>query len=284
MSADEIAGRPVRHHKRPKPSPVRTDGASKKEPKSGERAVSPLLFPRSSGKLKSRAGSSGPADSERMDAYMNRRTWAVLAAVILSVCLFAGCGGRGQDKPTMITKAPGTVRTTTTAGSGGSTEPNTPEAPETTAPTGTGSPADPTTPKTTAQTVAPDPGASAAGTAIASLANSLVGTTFKIGGVGPTEFDNPGFVYYCYKQNGITVPRKASAMAQDGTAVDRASLQAGDIVVFSNEIGGAADFVGIYVGSGKFVSCNNPNQPTGVQSLDTGYWAERFLSGRRYGG
>lgn len=87
----------------------------------------------------------------------------------------------------MITKAPGTVRTTTTAGSGGSTEPNTPEAPETTAPTGTGSPADPTTPKTTAQTVAPDPGASAAGTAIASLANSLVGTTFKIGGVGPTE-------------------------------------------------------------------------------------------------
>lgn len=183
----------------------------------------------------------------------------------------------------MITKAPGTVRTTT-ADSDGSTETNTPEAPETTAPTGTGSPADPTTSKTTAPTVAPDPGASATGTAIAALANSLVGTTFKLGGVGPTEFDNPGFVYYCYKQNGITVPRKASAMAQDGTAVDRASLQAGDIVVFSNEIGGTADFVGIYVGSGKFVSCNNPNQPTGVQSLDTGYWAQRFLSGQRYGG
>ncbi len=212
---------------------------------------------------------------------MNRRLWTALVAVLLSVCLFAGCGGRGGDEPTLITKAPGTRATTTATGAGGTTDP---ETPETTAPNGTDAPADPTTPKTTAPTVAPDPGASATGTAIAALANSLVGTTFKLGGVGPTEFDNPGFVYYCYKQNGITVPRKASAIVQDGTAVDRASLQAGDIVVFSNEIGGAADFVGIYVGSGKFVSCNNPKQPTGVQSLDTGYWSERFLSGRRYGG
>ena len=83
--------------------------------------------------------------------------------------------------------------------------------------------------------------------------------------------------------DGITVPRKASAMAAGGRDVGRDALQAGDIVVFSNEIGGTADFVGIYIGSGQFVSCNNPSQPTSVQSLSSGYWSERFLTARRYG-
>ena len=101
-----------------------------------------------------------------------------------------------------------------------------------------------------------------------------MGTSFKLGGVGPAEFDNPGFVYYCYRQ---------TAMAAGGREVVRDALQAGDIVVFSNEIGGTADFVGIYIGSGQFVSCNNPSQPTGAQSLSSGYWSERFLTARRYG-
>lgn len=140
-----------------------------------------------------------------------------------------------------------------------------------------------TSSRTAVPTVQPDPGSSGYRSAIAALANSLVGTSFKLGGVGPAEFDNPGFVYYCYRQNGITVPRKASAMAAGGREVVRDALQAGDIVVFSNEIGGTADFVGIYIGSGQFVSCNNPSQPTGAQSLSSGYWSERFLTARRYG-
>ena len=170
----------------------------------------------------------------------------------------------------MITKAPGSGRTTT--------------APSSPASTGVG-PSAPaaTSSRTAVPTVQPDPGSSATGSAIAALANSLVGTSFKLGGVGPAEFDNPGFVYYCYRQNGITVPRKASAMAAGGREVVRDALQAGDIVVFSNEIGGTANFVGIYIGSGQFVSCNNPSQPTGAQSLSSGYWSERFLTARRYG-
>lgn len=203
---------------------------------------------------------------------------AAFAAAILAVCFFAGCGGAGRNNPTLITKAPGSNRTTAFSGAQASDA-----APSTGAEGEEPAPSQATSPKTTAPTVSPDPGASATGTAIAALANSLVGTTFQLGGVGPDKFDNPGFVYYCYQQNGITVPRKASAMSQSGTAVGRDSLQAGDIVVFSNEIGGEADFVGIYVGSGQFVSCNNPSQPTGVYSLETGYWSERFLTARRYG-
>lgn len=211
--------------------------------------------------------------------HMRNRLFTVLAAAMLAMVLLAGCGTAGRNKPTMITKAPGSDRTTTT----NRTQTTAPSSPAGTNAEGPLSP-ESTSTKTTAPTVQPDPGASATGTAIAALANSLVGTSFKLGGVGPTEFDNPGFVYYCYKQNGITVPRKASAIAAGGTEVGREALQAGDIVVFSNEIGGAADFVGIYVGSGQFVSCNNPSQPTGVQSLSAGYWSERFLTARRYGG
>ena len=202
--------------------------------------------------------------------HMRTRMPAAFAAVLLAAVLLTGCGEAGRDAPTMITKAPGSGRTTT--------------APSSPASTGVG-PSGPaaTSSRTAVPTVQPDPGSSATGSAIAALANSLVGTSFKLGGVGPAEFDNPGFVYYCYRQNGITVPRKASAMAAGGREVVRDALQAGDIVVFSNEIGGTADFVGIYIGSGQFVSCNNPSQPTGAQSLSSGYWSERFLTARRYG-
>ena len=202
--------------------------------------------------------------------HMRTRMPADFAAVLLAAVLLTGCGEAGRDAPTMITKAPGSGRTTT--------------APSSPASTGVG-PSAPaaTSSRTAVPTVQPDPGSSATGSAIAALANSLVGTSFKLGGVGPAEFDNPGFVYYCYRQNGITVPRKASAMAAGGREVVRDTLQAGDIVVFSNEIGGTADFVGIYIGSGQFVSCNNPSQPTSVQSLSSGYWSERFLTARRYG-
>lgn len=202
--------------------------------------------------------------------HMRTRMPAAFAAVLLAAVLLTGCGEAGRDAPTMITKAPGSGRTTT--------------APSSPASTGVG-PSAPaaTSSRTAVPTVQPDPGSSATGSAIAALANSLVGTSFKLGGVGPAEFDNPGFVYYCYRQNGITVPRKASAMAAGGREVVRDALQAGDIVVFSNEIGGTAYFVGIYIGSGQFVSCNNPSQPTGAQSLSSGYWSERFLTARRYG-
>ena len=202
--------------------------------------------------------------------HMRTRMPAAFAAVLLAAVLLTGCGEAGRDAPTMITKAPGSGRTTT--------------APSSPASTGVG-PSAPaaTSSRTAVPTVQPDPGSSATGSAIAALANSLVGTSFKLGGVGPAEFDNPGFVYYCYRQNGITVPRKASAMAAGGREVVRDALQAGDIVVFSNEIGGTADVVGIYIGSGQFVSCNNPSQPTGAQSLSSGYWSERFLTARRYG-
>ncbi len=197
-----------------------------------------------------------------------------LLAVSLCAC------GNDSINPTVITKAPEDVvmrtETTTTI----ATTATTIYVPEwtdpvtgTTAPTGNAG-------TTTSVSIA-DADASESGKAIAQLAVSLIGTPFVAGGAGPDGFDNPSFVVYCYKQNGYTVPRKASAMATWGEDVPPDQLQAGDILVFANDIGGEAQFCGIYIGNEQFVSCNNPETPTAAQKLDAKYWGPRFIGARR---
>ena len=198
----------------------------------------------------------------------------VLLAFSLCAC------GNDTINPTVITKAPEDVvmrtETTTTV----ATTTTTVYVPEWVNPT-----TDATTPTGNAGTSTSisiaDADASESGKAIAQLAVSLIGTPFVAGGAGPDGFDNPSFVVYCYKQNGYTVPRKASAMATWGEDVAPDQLQAGDILVFANDVGGEAQFCGIYIGNEQFVSCNNPDSPTKAQKLDAKYWGPRFLCARR---
>lgn len=116
---------------------------------------------------------------------------------------------------------------------------------------------------------------------IVALAKELIGTEYADGGQGPDTFDNSGFVYYVCKENGVKIPRRSSEIASAGEEVARNSLLPGDIVVFSNEIGGSAGFVGIYVGDDQFIACNNSKTPTKLQNMAVQYWEDRFLSGRR---
>lgn len=125
-------------------------------------------------------------------------------------------------------------------------------------------------------------GSSEIGNAIAKLAASLVGTPYAAGASGPDSFDNPGFVTYCYRQSGFTVPRRATAMMTYGREVNPDEIQPGDIMIFCNEIGEEAGFVGIYIGDNRFISCNNPESPTKVQKLNASYWSQRFLAARRF--
>ena len=200
-------------------------------------------------------------------------------AAVLCVSLCA-CGSE-PPASTVITKAPQDVVIRTQATTTVATTTTT--LPDFMFPTTTtgGSVADgqPTTTPTTI--VINDSEASESGKAIAQLAVSLIGTPFEFGGNGPDSFDNPGFVMYCYKQNGFSVPSKASKMTTWGEDVPPDMLQAGDIVLFANEIGGEASFCGIYIGDEQFVACNNPDSPTKVQKLDSSYWGPRFVAARR---
>ena len=116
---------------------------------------------------------------------------------------------------------------------------------------------------------------------IVSTAKSLIGASFEYGKDGPDTFDNSGFVYYCCKQNGVKIARRTSEMTGSGRSVGRDELKPGDVVLFSNEIAKSADFTGIYIGNGQFISCNTETSPVGIRSLTSGYWADRFIEGRR---
>ena len=204
-----------------------------------------------------------------------------LLAILTVVMLLTSLSACGDDSPeaTVITKSQvnkPTVSTTTT----------TTTTPTTTA-SGVLDASDPTSAsQATGTTVMPSIGTSEGnsetGDAIAQLAISLIGTPFNSSNKIPDGFDNPGFVAYCYRQNGYTIPRKASQMIDYGLDVNPEQIQPGDILVFCNEIGGEAGFVAIYIGDNQFVACANPESGTKTHKLDSSYWAQRFLSARRF--
>src|SRR5215211_184982 len=90
---------------------------------------------------------------------------------------------------------------------------------------------------------APAPSAGGGGSAVAT-ARAQIGTTYAYGGAAPGGFDCSGLVVYAFKQAGVSLPRTSFAQFGVGTAVDRASIQAGDLVFF-NANGPGASHVGI---------------------------------------
>ncbi len=204
---------------------------------------------------------------------MKIRLFALLTAIALLVTLSA-CSGDSPEA-TVITKdqvKKPTTTTTTTTTTTGSSDTNQNDPSSSSQSTGT----------TTLPSIGTAEGNSATGDAIAKLAVSLVGTAYKNGGSGPDAFDNPSFVVYCYKQNGYTVPRKATQIIDYGFDVNPEEIQPGDILVFCNEIGEDAGFVGIYIGDNQFVASTNPGSGTKLHQLNSSYWSQRFLSARRF--
>ena len=124
--------------------------------------------------------------------------------------------------------------------------------------------------------------ASGVAAAALKLANELIGTEYKSGGVGPDTFDNSGFIYYIFRQSGYKMPRSIPDMAKEGTEVGRDGLKAGDVLIFSNDIGGDPAFVAISAGNDQFISCNRSDRPTALQKFSN-YYEQRFICGRRIG-
>ncbi|WP_058303758.1 C40 family peptidase [Gorillibacterium timonense] len=113
------------------------------------------------------------------------------------------------------------------------------------------------------------------------VANSkkYLGIPYMWGGSTPSGFDCSGFVAYLLNQQKVTVPRTADGMrANTGTSVFQP--QPGDLVFFSNTQKAPANHVGIYIGSGKFISATNSNG-IHIDPLTTGYWGNRYFTAKR---
>ena len=117
---------------------------------------------------------------------------------------------------------------------------------------------------------------------IVALAESLIGAEYEWGAAGPDTFDNSGFVYYCFYENGITLPRKTADMFAAGTAVELEDLMPGDLVFFTYNEDRSASYVGIYIGDGEFIAENNENSPVCIHDMTLDYYVDIYVGARRY--
>ena len=206
---------------------------------------------------------------------------ALLLCVCLALTALAGCSGKPADSSTPDSSTP--QNTTPQVTEPPATDPPVTEPPATDPPATEPPATEP--PATEPPATEPDPTEPPAGdkgAAVAAKAQSLIGKPFKMGGIGPDEFDNSGFIYYCFKESGVAVPRLTGDLYKAGTAVEKADLKPGDVVFFYNDTPEIAQYTGIYLGGGRFIACSNEEKPVIVQDMTLKYFTDHYVTARRF--
>ena len=122
------------------------------------------------------------------------------------------------------------------------------------------------------------------GQEVALFALGLLDTGYRFGGKNPEAgLDCSGMASYVFGQSAdVKLAGSAANIARQGRKIALAESRAGDLVFF-NTRGGPYTHVGIYLGDGRFVHA--PSSTSGkvrVDTLKTGYFAERFTEARAY--
>ena len=121
--------------------------------------------------------------------------------------------------------------------------------------------------------------ASGSGAAVVAKAKSFIGYNYVYGGASPsTGFDCSGFTSYIYKQFGVSLNRTAAGQYSNGTAVSRANLQPGDLVMFGKS---GINHVGIYAGGGMIVHAANKSRGVTTDTINSGYYNNNYVGARR---
>jgi cell wall-associated NlpC family hydrolase len=115
---------------------------------------------------------------------------------------------------------------------------------------------------------------------VVGTALDLRGVPYKNGGADPGGFDCSGFTQYVFALYGVTLPREVRDQFKTGTAVDRKTLEPGDLIFFTTTEPGASH-VGIAVGGDEFVHAPSTSGVVRVERFSSSYWATRFIGGRR---
>ncbi|PYI55883.1 C40 family peptidase [Paenibacillus flagellatus] len=132
--------------------------------------------------------------------------------------------------------------------------------------------------------VAPDrPLEPPTGERLVETAKQFLGLPYLWAGVSGFGFDCSGFTHSLYGFHGIDIPRDASDQANEGTAVERGSLQPGDLVFFARDNGkGKVHHVGMYAGGGRMIHSPKSERSIEFVSLDAPDYAKEYAGARRY--
>lgn len=123
--------------------------------------------------------------------------------------------------------------------------------------------------------------ATVTGDAVVAYAKQFLGCKYVYGGSGPSSFDCSGFTQYVYKNFGISLSHNAVAQANNGVYVEKSNLQLGDLVIFRDWDNISIGHCGIYVGGGNFIHAANSRRGVVTDTLNSGYYYERYVSARR---
>lgn len=118
------------------------------------------------------------------------------------------------------------------------------------------------------------------GQQIATFAEKYLGVPYVWGGANAGGFDCSGFIYYVFRQQGISLPRMADAQYGVGRQIPLADIERGDLVFFTTYEPGPSH-VGIYVGNGQFIHASSAAGQVTLTPLAKDYYRTRFLGAFR---
>ena len=121
------------------------------------------------------------------------------------------------------------------------------------------------------------------GEEVVAFARQYLGTTYRWGGTDLNKgVDCSGFVYSVMRNFGISLNRSSYEMVNNGVAVDKSELVAGDLVFFNSGGNSRISHVGIYMGDGNYIhSTDGAGYGVVITSLSSDYSARTYVTARR---
>ena len=117
---------------------------------------------------------------------------------------------------------------------------------------------------------------------IVRTAKQYLFTPYHLGGTCKTGVDCSGLIWLAYRKAGIQLPRTVKNQFFTGTYIPKMEqLQVGDLVFFATGKQKKPTHVGLYVGDNKMIHASSKNQRVLCVNINTSYYRQRFLGGRR---
>jgi murein DD-endopeptidase len=119
------------------------------------------------------------------------------------------------------------------------------------------------------------------GNEVAMRAISLLGSPYKWGGSGPTQFDCSGLVRFVYAEIGVDVPRTAAEQYSSARRINLSDIAPGDLLFFRIS-GRRVSHVAIYAGEGRFIHAPQTGRPVELRTMDDEFYRPRLVGAGRF--